>query len=74
MVSLQEMTSQDNKIHFLDCGAPFVLPEGGLDSSIIPDALHPNAGGMDLLASCIKPQLDLLVSMKFAPVEASAEP
>lgn len=68
------MAEQDDKVHFLDCGAPFALPEGGLDSSILPDALHPNAGGMDLLASCIKPQLDLLVSTKMAPIQASAGP
>ena len=68
------MAAEDNKVHFLDCGAPFILPEGGLDSSILPDALHPNAAGMDLLASCLKPQVDLLVSMKMSPLQVNAGP
>lgn len=65
----QEVAERDNRIHFLDCGAPFILPEGGLDGSILPDALHPNAGGMDLVASCLKPRLDSLISAHSAPAE-----
>lgn len=68
------MAEKNEKVHFLDCGAPFILPEGGLDSSILPDALHPNAGGMELLAGCLKPQLDILVSYTNSPVQASAGP
>lgn len=71
---MQNLANEDDKVHFLDCGAPFVLPEGGLDSSILPDALHPNAEGMDLLASCVKPQLDLLVSSKLSPLQVNSGP
>ena len=71
-LALQEMALREAKVHFLDCGAPFVLPEGGLDSSILPDALHPNAGGMELLAACLKPQLDILVSYQNSPMQANA--
>ncbi|KAK9855803.1 hypothetical protein WJX84_002342 [Apatococcus fuscideae] len=38
-------------VHYVDCTAPF-LPNGKLDENLMPDALHPNAEGMDLFAAC----------------------
>lgn len=53
-------------MHYLDCGAPFLLEGGGLDSSLLPDALHPNTEGMETVAQCLQPLLDRLV-LPFAP-------
>ena len=53
--------ASDDKVHFLDCGAPFIKASGGLEGKILPDALHPNTEGMDILGSCIQPVLDNLV-------------
>ena len=69
---MQEMTQADDKMHYLDCGAPFVLPGGGLDGGILPDALHPNADGMDLVAKCLQPHLDNLV-LAPSPAVAGAQ-
>ena len=63
------MSEADEKVHFLDCGAAYLLDGGGLDAAILPDALHPNALGMDRLASCLQPLLDNLV---LAPTPSAA--
>ena len=55
------MADTDDRVHFLDCGASYIKATGGLDSSILPDALHPNPAGMDLLGACLQPHVDDLV-------------
>ena len=37
-------------IHVLDLGSSFVKPDGTLDTSLLPDGLHPNAAGYDIWA------------------------
>lgn len=55
------MTESDDKVHYIDCGAPYILPSGGLDSNLIPDALHPNGPGMEQMAKCLQPLIDDIV-------------
>ena len=43
--------SLDDHTHFLDCGDRFYTPDQReIDSALMPDALHPNAAGHELLA------------------------
>ena len=55
------MAEADERVHFLDCGGPYIKAGGGLESRLLPDALHPNPEGMDHLGACIQPLLDELV-------------
>lgn len=41
-------------IHYLDCGGPLIA-SGQIEQSLQPDALHPNAEGMELVAQCLAP-------------------
>ena len=48
---------QDARVAFVDCGQPFVErttgKREGVKRALMPDALHPNASGHRLLASCV---------------------
>jgi beta-glucosidase len=41
------------RVAFIDCSNAFRLAEGGVDMSVMPDALHPNLEGMRRLGRCL---------------------
>ncbi|KAK9836010.1 hypothetical protein WJX81_005902 [Elliptochloris bilobata] len=55
--ALAAWAARDTAAAFLDCGAA-LLPSGRIEPGLMPDALHPNAEGMELFAKCIAPALD----------------
>ena len=46
---MQALAALDGYMHYVDCGAPYVT-EQGIDKSLVPDGVHPNHVGMELLA------------------------
>lgn len=72
-VLVQGLAETNQKVHFLDCGAPFVLEGGGLKSAILPDALHPNTEGMNLLGACIQPVLDNVMQTSWEYVSEGSQ-
>jgi hypothetical protein len=58
--------------HYSDAPLPHVIQnpqriplldvQENIDSNLQPDALHPNRLGMELLASCISPEVDRLMT------------
>ncbi|CAL5224204.1 g6847 [Coccomyxa viridis] len=47
-------------LHYVYCGAPLIRTVCGgqvLDVGLLPDGLHPNAAGMDLIAECLEESL-----------------
>ncbi|DBA83112.1 TPA: platelet-activating factor acetyltransferase activity protein [Trebouxia sp. C0005] len=63
---LERYAFGNKQLHFADCALSFTSG-GKLLQDLMPDALHPNAAGMRLLAECILPFLKL-----YAPVEKHA--
>lgn len=51
---LEQLAISNVLFHFADCG-PSLTVNGKLSPDLMPDALHPNAVGMQLLAECIAP-------------------
>ncbi|CAL8471476.1 g11018 [Coccomyxa elongata] len=58
--ALKDFAAQDDAVTYLDCG-PALLPDGKINPEIMPDALHPNADGMELFAKCLSPVVDKLM-------------
>ena len=49
-------------IHYIDCGAGFIAASNGtVNSTLLPEELHPNMEGYRVLAACLKPVVDGLV-------------
>ena len=46
---LQELASQDSMLHYVDCSSGYVNSTDVL-TGLMPDGLHPNAAGQELLA------------------------
>lgn len=46
---MQELASKDPMLHYIDCNAGFVNSTDVI-LSLMPDGLHPNNVGMDMLA------------------------
>lgn len=64
MVNLhfRDYTRLDGHLHFLDCGDRFLAPDGrSIRADFMPDALHPNAAGYELLAECLDPLVTKLM-------------
>lgn len=60
----------DGHIHYIDCGDRFLTPDGkSIDAGLLPDALHPNARGYELLAECLDPEIARLMHVR--PSEAA---
>ncbi|CAL5221183.1 g3329 [Coccomyxa viridis] len=59
--ALKDFAAQDDAVHYLDCG-PAVTPGGQIHPELMPDALHPNAAGMELFAQCLSPLVDELMT------------
>jgi hypothetical protein len=51
--ALQKAAAADEAVTYVDCGAPFFKTPKLLDVGLLPDALHPNTKGCELLASCL---------------------
>lgn len=47
----------DGQVVYIDCGAPFLLPDGEVDRRLMPDGIHPNAAGYEILTAAIKAAL-----------------
>jgi hypothetical protein len=45
-------------MHPLDCGS-FFLTDKGVDPVLMPDGLHPEKAGMEVLAECLAPTIAL---------------
>jgi lysophospholipase L1-like esterase len=45
----------------LDAENFFILPNGTVDKGLLPDLLHPNDKGYEILAGLIKQKLELLI-------------
>ncbi|CAL8471477.1 g11019 [Coccomyxa elongata] len=58
--ALKDFAAQDDAVTYLDCG-PALLPDGKIHPEFMPDALHPNADGMELFARCLSPLVDKLM-------------
>lgn len=41
-------------VRFVDAGAAFLLPDGTIDPTLMPDALHPNEGGYDVWSAALR--------------------
>jgi len=48
-------------VFFLDAENFFILPNGTVDKGLLPDLLHPNDKGYEILAGLIKQKLELLI-------------
>lgn len=58
----KEFATQDGRIHYLDCGATLLTPDGSaVDGALMPDGLHPNGAGAAALAGCLEPALEKLM-------------
>ena len=61
-------TRRHERVQYLDCGAAFLINDparpGGrvIDARLIPDGVHPNAAGMDVLGLCLDPTVAYLKS------------
>lgn len=51
------------RLRWMDCGSRFVATAGDeeVDSSLMPDLLHPNAAGHKIMAECILQEIDSLI-------------
>jgi hypothetical protein len=46
------LAARSKRLHFVGCGGPLLLlSNGSIDAALMPDALHPNAAGYELLFS-----------------------
>lgn len=52
---LRQYAAQKQGVHYVDCSS-FYLVEGGtrIDKDLMPDSLHPNAAGFELMAQCLE--------------------
>ncbi len=58
----REFAATQASVHYADCGAHFLNADRtAIDAALMPDALHPSAAGLEKLAQCIKPLVDLLM-------------
>ena len=58
----RKLAGSDRAVHFLDCGSHFLTPGGSaIDAGLMPDAVHPNAAGYELLAQCLHGTLSKLL-------------
>ena len=49
-------------IHYIDCGAGFInAGNHSVNSTLLPEELHPDTAGFRVLAECLKPVVDALV-------------
>ena len=49
-------------IHYIDCGAGFInAGNHSVNSTLLPEELHPDTAGFRVLAACLKPVVDALV-------------
>ena len=49
-------------MHYIDCGAGFISAGNhSVNSTLLPEELHPNTEGYRVLAACLKPVVDALV-------------
>jgi lysophospholipase L1-like esterase len=46
------------RVTFLDFGAKFLDPQGGITTDIMPDRLHPSAAGYQIWADAIQSEID----------------
>ena len=56
----------------IDCGLPemwLMLRPAQILPELMPDALHPNAAGMELLAQCLSPVVDELMAVQPARLQ-----
>ena len=59
-------------IHYVDCGAGFInAGNHSVNSSLLPEELHPNTNGFRVLAACLKPVVDSLVLGETCPLPIS---
>jgi lysophospholipase L1-like esterase len=52
-ISKMKETHGTKRVGVLDCGQPFRAKSADVDASLMPDLLHPNADGHELLAQCM---------------------
>ena len=59
---LRDYAALDGHLHFLDCGDRFLAPDRrAISAALMPDGLHPNAAGHELLAQCLDPLVTKLM-------------
>lgn len=59
---VQALPAEDPMIHYIDCGAAFISTSNhSVNSTLLPEELHPNTKGYRVLAACLKPVVDNLV-------------
>jgi len=57
------------RVHWLDCSRLFLTADSGsIDPTLLPDGVHPNAAGHELLAQCLDPLLQRLLGPVQAPI------
>ncbi|CAK0785417.1 hypothetical protein CVIRNUC_008626 [Coccomyxa viridis] len=62
--AFEELTALSPLLHYVNCGLPLIRSVCGgevLDVGLLPDGLHPNAAGMDLIAECLEASLTPLL-------------
>jgi hypothetical protein len=62
-------------IHYVDCGAAFIAASNGtVNSTLLPEELHPHTEGYRMLAACLKPVVDDLVLGACMPISLGLRP
>ncbi|KAK9829121.1 hypothetical protein WJX72_004014 [[Myrmecia] bisecta] len=58
---MEALASSDDQLHFIDCNAAYLLPDGSMNVKLVPDGVHPNAEGHGLMAECLLPLITQFV-------------
>lgn len=64
----RDFTRLDGHLHFLDCAERFLAPDRrAIRTDLMPDVLHPNPEGYELLAQCLDPMVTKLMQHPGVP-------
>lgn len=52
---LETYSAQRQGVYYVDCSSWYLVDEGTrIDKELMPDSLHPNAAGFELMARCLE--------------------
>ncbi|KAL4448233.1 hypothetical protein ABPG75_005452 [Micractinium tetrahymenae] len=64
----RDYTRLDGYLHFIDCAERFLTPDRrAIRTDLMPDVLHPNPEGYELLAECLDPLVTKLMQHPSVP-------
>lgn len=54
-VRLETYAAQKDGVHYVDCSSWYLVDQGTrINKDVMPDSLHPNAAGFELMAQCLE--------------------